>query len=301
MQAPLPWGHWGGRNWQFGTARRLAERRGGLGQGGLEGLHNLREVKVNQTIELFARLRAVCPLPTYLNRPIRQDGEQSRERLIRAALALFAQHGFAQTSTRDIAQAAQTNIAAISYYFGDKAGLYRAAFFEGQGSPRDEINRFSDPALNLAEALKAFYAGFLEPLRQGAQARQCMKLHAREMIEPTGLWEEEIATGIRPMHDALVAVLCRHYGVAQADDDLQRLAVCLAGLGVHMHVGCEVTDAIAPGLNGQPDSLDLWIDRLVMYALAMAHAEQQRRQADLLPTPTPTPTASKRPAKGPKP
>ena len=84
-----------------------------------------------------------------------------------------------------------------------------------------------------------------------------MKLHMREMIEPTGLWEEEIAAGIRPMHDALVQALCRHFDVTQADEDLHRLAVCITGLGVHLHVGRDVIDAVAPTLSGRVDALDL--------------------------------------------
>jgi TetR/AcrR family transcriptional regulator, regulator of cefoperazone and chloramphenicol sensitivity len=212
------------------------------------------------------------------HRPLRHDGEQSRERLLRAGLALFAQHGFANTSTREIAESAHTNIAAISYYFGDKAGLYRAVFFESQGSPDEEVARYAGTELTLVQALRGLYASFLEPLKQGDMARQCMKLHAREMIEPTGLWEEEIKTGIRPMHDALVAVLCRHFDVTEADDDVHRLAVCLSGLGVHMHVGRDVTDVIAPGLNAHPESLDLWMERLVMYAQAMVAAELKRRR-----------------------
>jgi AcrR family transcriptional regulator len=214
------------------------------------------------------------------HRPLRQDGEQSRERLLRAGLSLFAQKGFEKTSTREIAEAAHTNIAAISYYFGDKAGLYRAVFFESQGSPAEGTIRHAWADLPLADALQELYATFLEPLRQGDMARQCMKLHAREMIEPTGLWEEEISTGIRPMHDALVSVLCRHFDVRAPDDDVHRLAVCIAGLGVHMHVGRDVTDAIAPTLNARPGSLDTWSDRLVMYALAMVQSEAGRRQSE---------------------
>ena len=213
------------------------------------------------------------------HRPLRQDGEQSRERLLRVGLALFAQKGFDKTSTREIAEAAHTNIAAISYYFGDKAGLYRAVFFESQGAPTDDITRCAQAGLSLEDALRALYASFLEPLRQGDMARQCMKLHAREMIEPTGMWEEEISTGIRPMHDALVAVLCRHFQLSTADDDVHRLAVCIAGLGVHMHVGRDVTDVIAPTLNTRPGALDTWSDRLVMYALAMVQSEAGRRQS----------------------
>ena len=215
--------------------------------------------------------------PTDLPRHARSDGEQSRERLLHSALGLFAQHGFAKTSTRQIAEAAGANLAAISYYFGDKAGLYRAAFFELQGKPEDDIARFSNPALSLREALRGVYVGFLEPLKQGELTRCCMTLHMREMLEPTGLWEEEIKQGIKPMHEALVAVLCRHLGLKRADDDVRRLAICVAALGVHLHVGRDVTDALAPRLNAGAKALDQWADRLVMYAEAMVGAEAQRR------------------------
>jgi AcrR family transcriptional regulator len=193
-------------------------------------------------------------------------------------LRLFSQQGFANTSTRELAEAAGVNVAAISYYFGDKAGLYRAVFFEPMGgSPEEDVARLVDPALALPEALRHFYGSFVEPLKEGDASRQCMKLHFREMLEPTGLWDEELAHGIKPMHDALVTVLLRHFGLAVADADLQRLAVCLAGLGVHMHVGRDVTDAVAPGLNATPAHFDVWRDRLVMFALAMVQAERQRR------------------------
>ena len=210
-------------------------------------------------------------------RNARSDGELSRERLLHSALSLFAQHGFAKTSTRQIVEAAGTNLAAISYYFGDKAGLYRAAFFELQGKPEDDIARFSNPALSLREALRGVYVGFLEPLKQGELTRCCMTLHMREMLEPTGLWEEEIRQGIKPVHEALVAVLCRHLGLKRADDDVRRLAICVAALGVHLHVGRDVTDALAPRLNAGAKALGLWADRLVMYAEAMVSAEAQRR------------------------
>ena len=210
-------------------------------------------------------------------RHARIDGEQSRERLLHTALGLFAQHGFAKTSTRQIAESAGTNLAAISYYFGDKAGLYRAAFFELQGKPEEDIARYSNPRLSLREALQGLFIGFLEPLKQGDLTRSCMKLHMREMLEPTGLWEEEIKQGIKPMHEALVAVLWRHLGLKRADDDVRRLAICVAALGVHLHVGRDVTDALAPRLNAGPKALDQWADRLVMYAEAMVGAEAQRR------------------------
>ncbi|ARD19416.1 transcriptional regulator CecR [Edwardsiella piscicida] len=53
-------------------------------------------------------------------------GEQARQALIDAGLTLFAQRGLEGATTRDIALAAGQNIAAITYYFHSKQGLYLA-------------------------------------------------------------------------------------------------------------------------------------------------------------------------------
>jgi len=54
-------------------------------------------------------------------------GEDTRERLIEAALRIFGELGFEGASTRMLADAAGANLAAIPYHFGNKEGLYRAA------------------------------------------------------------------------------------------------------------------------------------------------------------------------------
>jgi AcrR family transcriptional regulator len=55
-----------------------------------------------------------------------KTGEDSQQRILDAALPLFAEHGFAGTSTRLVAGAAEVNVATLAYYFGDKRGLYVA-------------------------------------------------------------------------------------------------------------------------------------------------------------------------------
>ena len=54
-------------------------------------------------------------------------GEDTRQRLIEAALKIFGEAGFEGASTRMLADAAGANLAAIPYHFGSKEGLYRAA------------------------------------------------------------------------------------------------------------------------------------------------------------------------------
>jgi AcrR family transcriptional regulator len=209
--------------------------------------------------------------------PADAAAENARERLLSAGLRLFALQGFARTSTRELAEAAQVNVAAISYYFGDKAGLYRAVFFEPMDDAETDVARVLDPALTLEQALAGFFHGFLEPLREGETLRLCMKLHFREMLEPTGLWEELVERSIRPLHDALSALLQRHLGLAEADAELQALVVCITALGVHLHVGHEVTAQLAPGLDAA--DVDAWSARLVRAARAMVEAERARRAA----------------------
>jgi AcrR family transcriptional regulator len=172
------------------------------------------------------------PPSTAAAKPLRSDGAEARSRLLDAALALFAEKGFAKTSTREIAQAAQVNIASISYYFGDKAGLYRAVFTDPRCNPNVPPESIADAGISLEQALQRLMGSFLSPLKQGDLQQHCMKLHFREMLEPTGVWQEEIDSNIKPAHAALVNVLCRHLGLARADDDIHTLAFSIFGLGV---------------------------------------------------------------------
>ncbi|MGH8846851.1 MAG: CerR family C-terminal domain-containing protein [Polaromonas sp.] len=208
----------------------------------------------------------------------RSDGVEARAQLLHAALKLFSDQGFAKTSIRDIAQAAGANVAAISYYFGDKAGLYRAVFTEPIGSARDDIALYNQPHFTLRQSLEGFFAGFLEPMRQGELVQLCTRLHFREMLEPTGLWAEEIDNGIKPAHAALVAVLCRHLAVTRADDDVHRLAFSITGLALQLFIGRDVVEVIRPQLFGTPQAVDRWAASLVDYAEAMVAVEAARRK-----------------------
>ncbi|WP_317204348.1 CerR family C-terminal domain-containing protein [Janthinobacterium sp.] len=210
----------------------------------------------------------------------RSDGELSRERLLMAAMRLFAERGFAKTSTREIAQAANANVAAISYYFGDKAGLYRAALSASSAGPEGDIHRFDQAHFTLRQSLDGFFTLMLEPMRQGDAARLCMRLWSREMIEPTGLLAQEIDQSIKPIHLALVGLLCRHLGVAEdeADDAMHRLAFAISGLALQVMLGCDVVQSARPQLLATPLALQQWQTQLLGYAEALVGAERIRLQ-----------------------
>jgi len=209
--------------------------------------------------------------------PLRSDGIEARNRLLRAALALFAAKGFAKASTREIAAAAGVNLAAISYYFGDKAGLYRAAYNDPLDCGSQHNHFHAVQTLPLREALGLFIQAFTDPLKQGELAQQVMQLHYREMLEPTGLWQAHIQTQIAPMHQTLVQLLCQHLALPQADDDVHRLAFAISALGVYMIVGADITRALYPALADTHAAIDQTTERLTDFALALVDNERQRR------------------------
>ncbi len=54
----------------------------------------------------------------------------TREQLLKTASKLFGEKGFEAVSTRELAKAADVNIAMIAYYFGSKEGLFKAMIEE---------------------------------------------------------------------------------------------------------------------------------------------------------------------------
>ena len=52
----------------------------------------------------------------------------TKERLLTAAEQLFAEHGFAATSLRQLTGHADVNVAAVNYHFGSKENLITEVF-----------------------------------------------------------------------------------------------------------------------------------------------------------------------------
>lgn len=78
----------------------------------------------------------------------RARGEQTRRQLLAAATELFGECGLQGATTRDIAQRAGQNIAAITYYSAPKRGCTAVAqsladFIQQAFAPlADEVDRF---------------------------------------------------------------------------------------------------------------------------------------------------------------
>ena len=88
----------------------------------------------------------------------------SKQALLDASVAIFADKGLEGATVKDIADAANVNVALVSYHFGGKEGLYRAVLL-GAGQDRLEASeRMLKPATSPEEfkiRLKMFAEEFM--------------------------------------------------------------------------------------------------------------------------------------------
>lgn len=106
-------------------------------------------------------------------------GEQTRRRLLEAAIPLFGELGYERASTRVIARRAGVSLPALQYYFGGKEGLHRACAEYLTADVRARLEpaaarvraALAHPGLTRAELL-ALLRALLEPFLEALAAER---------------------------------------------------------------------------------------------------------------------------------
>lgn len=196
----------------------------------------------------------------------RVDSSQVRARIMAAALPLFAAHGYAATPVRAIVLAAGVNLAAIAYYFGDKAGLYRAVLDGPAGAAASDAPPFDAPGIPLDEAMRRYMRERLLPLGAGTAILLHVRLRLREIVEPTGMLDASPRDEIR---QRLTDLLARTLGRPPIDAGLQRLAFAIFSLITCPYISYDQIRRADPALFDAPGAIDAWIAQLAAYATAM--------------------------------
>ena len=92
--------------------------------------------------------------------PRRRDTLATRQALLSAGTALFAERGYAETTVETIARTAGVNKAMINYHFGGKEGLYTAILADVLATAKARMAPLHDPATPAGEKLAYFLRGF---------------------------------------------------------------------------------------------------------------------------------------------
>ncbi|MEM1227220.1 MAG: CerR family C-terminal domain-containing protein [Planctomycetota bacterium] len=131
------------------------------------------------------------------------DELSASDRLLRAAGPVLARRGFDKATVREIAGIAGVNVAAVSYHFGDKMGLYRAVVAEMR---RKREHQFPVPVIDPEDApgtLLAVVRTILSRMMTGRESGWEAQLMMREMHQPTQVLREMIQKYFRPLFETL--------------------------------------------------------------------------------------------------
>jgi AcrR family transcriptional regulator len=155
-----------------------------------------------------------------------KNGEDlTRERILDIAEVLFAQKGYRAVSVREITSAAECNLAAVNYHFGNKENLYLEVF-RSRWVPRAIRVRESfrkslarQGSLSEAKVVRALAQAFVDgPLSDDERLRHS-QLMTREMTQPTKAFKHVAEQVIQPffkeVSDQLDSVLINKVGEEQ--------------------------------------------------------------------------------------
>ncbi|WP_175673833.1 CerR family C-terminal domain-containing protein [Burkholderia ambifaria] len=161
-------------------------------------------------------------------------GDETRRRIIDAAIELFGEHGFAGASTRDIAAKAGVNAPALQYYFENKEGVYRAcveAIAEIGWSVLGPAVEHARAALDAEADVDALIDAFIVILRTLADRIFTVPktlgqrmFFAREQVgqEPAGATDILMKRVRKPLNDVSAELVGRISG-RPADDPVTQL------------------------------------------------------------------------------
>jgi AcrR family transcriptional regulator len=143
---------------------------------------------------------------------VTRPSEITRERILRAAERLFAEHGYDGTSIRAIVAKAKVNQAAINYHFDGKDGLYREvlrtafrALTEDQLAHAEEVK-----SMSREEAVSQFIRRQLRPLLGRDEYSRHMRIFNWETVQPTAVFRHMVSEEAAPFM-GLAADLVRRF------------------------------------------------------------------------------------------
>jgi TetR/AcrR family transcriptional regulator, regulator of cefoperazone and chloramphenicol sensitivity len=164
----------------------------------------------------------------------------AKDRLLQAAIKIFASNGYEGASTRQLTSEAGVNISAIPYYFKDKEGLYRAVLESIANKAKAEL---APKAALIRESLKNgsldreeyrtlardLFSSFIRFLLGDELSPSIGRIFMREQMDPTPSFTAFYETTMRPMHETLTALVARMTGLSYPSEQATLCAHTLLG------------------------------------------------------------------------
>lgn len=203
----------------------------------------------------------------------------TREKLIDAAMEVFAEHGYQDATIQQIVSRAGTNIAAINYHFGDKARFYGEvvtyALSQGEFNQAAELS----DEISAEDQLRKFVHLFIRhAIGVNHKLSFLDQIQSQEMLNPRPVLDTVVEKFIRPNHIRLRGIVCRL--LSSDTDELTIRHHCFSVIGqcLHYKFGSAVMTRLYSDIEFTEDYADTLAEHVANVSLAGMHAMHEKSQ-----------------------
>jgi len=157
--------------------------------------------------------------------------KSTKDRLLEAACGVFAEKGFRDATVAEICEAADANIAAVNYHFGDKESLYDAVWHHAftRTAKAFPLDAALPPEPSMNDYLYSVASALLHRMFSETETGLFAKLLYREMASPTLALDQIAEEVLQPQSEFLAQAIRGKLGDAIDEVQLRRCMHSIIG------------------------------------------------------------------------
>jgi AcrR family transcriptional regulator len=209
-----------------------------------------------------------------------EDQDPTRDRILQAALEIFAERGFKAATVREICARAGVNVASVNYYYRSKEALYREALvysFKEADRKYPQV-AFTDASLPPEDRLRLFIRSLLLRLMDDGQLGVHAQLMAREIADPTDALDYIVDTVMRPRFKVLRDIIPLIAGPGFEPEDIDRFIYSILGQCLVYRHSRALVERLCPGIIAGPDAIERTAEMIARFSLAGLHQLGRERR-----------------------
>lgn len=198
------------------------------------------------------------------------EQDPTRDRILQAALEIFAERGFKPATVRDICARAGVNVASVNYYYRSKEALYREALVYSfkEADRKYPQMAFADASLSPEDRLQLFIRTLLLRLMDDGQLGFHAQLMAREIAEPTGALDYIVERVMRPRFGVLRDIIPLIAGPGWEAVDIDRFIYSILGQCLVYRHSRPLVERLCPGIIASPAAIEHTAEMIFRFSLA---------------------------------
>lgn len=212
-----------------------------------------------------------------------EPANSTRERLLQAALEVFAEHGYGAATIREICGRADANVAAVHYHFGDKRKLYEAIYGRLFDTLRARRTAFLPPEAPPEQRLRVHIQALFEEifLCDGDSDRQVQlsTIYLNEMARPTEVLDLIVSEHLEPDARALYEIIATLLGISPTDPLTIDCAASVIGQVLYYYHATPIISRLHPDHPPVAERLDALVEQVWQFSLGGIERAKRNRSA----------------------